>query len=138
MERQVPAEVGKLQWIKEIRLVIHSTGMRIDTDEAEVFGAAGLLTNGLRLTVSYDTTDMQIFSGGVTNIRGFFPYAATVTGVTGGVSSPGTDYLMVKVVFQQPVGLFPGSSDRIFLEVRDDLTALTHFTATAKGWWESV
>ena len=139
VEREVTPTTGQLWWVTEVRLTIHSTGMRLDNDETQVFGAAGLLTNGLRLAVALGGTDSEVFSSnGVKNISEFFKYAASVTGITGGVSSPNTDFLVVRITFDQAIGLDPSTSDRIFLEVRDNLTSLATFTANARGWWEEV
>ena len=138
-ESEIPVDTSRNLYLTEVRMVIQSTGMRVDNDELQSFGAAGALTSGVRLVVDLAGVESEVFSAnGVRTIADLFKHAAALTGITGGASSPNTDHLVARVSFAQPVLIAADSCDRVFIAVQDDLTSLDAFTATARGWWEPV
>lgn len=141
----IEAERDRIKWIHEVRLVFHDSQMRIDNNEQRRFGSAAAapgLTNGLRLRAEQGGVVTDYFTDPLKVTGGFYRYAGGPgfgsdigTGIVNSVDgiSAGTDLLVVRIGFGAPVGLYPGSVDRVVVQVRDDLTSLTLFETQAYG-----
>jgi len=142
----VGSAAGSIRWITEVRLILHDEQLSLDSNnEIRRFGTAAAspgLTNGVRLITRQNGTDVDLFPAseggstpGVKNLTQFYRYASEVFGLTAGVSAS-IDFLLVTVTLPKPVGLFPGSKDRVIVQVQDSLTTLNLFEAVAWGWYE--
>lgn len=139
-------EVDRIKWVTELRLVFHSSGMRLGSNEERNFGAVGAaLTNGLRLVVLMDRNEIDMFTDPVTRVGDFYQYAGGAgrglgvdTGLVNSVDgiSAGVDLLVVSIVLPFPIGLHPESGDRMYMVVQDNLTSLTLFETSYYGWQE--
>lgn len=134
----IEAEDDQVILIHEIRLLFHSTNMNISGNEIRRFGpvAAPGLTNGLRMEVHRGNRTGELLVAPVQNIGDFLVNARSpsdpLLNVVDGVSA-GVDILLVKLGLLAPIGLFPGSRDRVEVYVQDDLTGLALFQAFAYG-----
>lgn len=147
-EFYVEAENDRIKWIEELRLVFHDTNMKLDGTESRRFGSAAAspgLTNGLRLRAEQGGVVTDYFADPVQSIGEFYRYSGgpgfgsgVGTGIINDVDgiAAGTDLLIIRVGFRASVGLFPGSIDRVLVQVRDDLTSLTLFECQAYGTQE--
>jgi hypothetical protein len=142
----IEAEADRIKWVKRVSLVMHDQQMSTETNqELRRFGqshAAPGLTNGLKLTVTQDGQDTEIFSeteGGNAGVRSLVQFYrfGEVIGKEGAISTS-IDFVQVNVDFyaERGVGLYPGSKDRIFFTVQDDLTGLDLMEAVALGTYE--
>lgn len=135
------APAAKIHWVTEVRLTLHSSLMKLDSNEIRRFGPAAAapgLTNGLRLIARQNGAEVDLWtSAGVKNLGDFYRYSETVQGVTDGVSA-GVDFVVVRLILPVPIGLYPGSKDQVILRIQDDLTTLTLFEAVCLGWSEDL
>ncbi len=133
----------KLRAIHSIRLTIHDSQMKIDSNEIRRFGSAAAapgLTNGLKLSVSQGGTITELFADPVQSVSDFYRYsggpsvaaAAAIHNVVDGVAA-GTDIVYVQIEIPAPVLLYPGSLDYVGITVQDDLTTITLLEAQALG-----
>ncbi len=141
------AAAGELVTIDSVRLVFHSTNMKIDGNESRRFGpiSAPGLANGLNLTVQQNGTTTEVFLAPVTVLGDFYRYAGGASvGVNSGVVndvdaiSAGVDFLMVLVVLPASVKLYPGTPDNVRVTVSDDLTGIALFEVQVYGTKEPI
>lgn len=137
----IGAAAGTIRWITEVRLIHHDSNMKLDSNELRRFGSSAAspgLTNGVRLIVQQNGQETEVFTpSGVKNIGDYYRYAETVTGITDGISA-GVDFLAIRMCFTQPVGLYPGSQDKVIIRIQDDLSSMTLFETVAIGWHETL
>ena len=138
VEFEVPRVQDRQLNFVTVRMVIESNKeLDIDSADRKVFGAAGLLANGLTF---------QIFLGGARGTFDLFPFPVTksedlvlfakpgsiVNLLRQGVGAP--DTLIVELTIASDLILAHiGSSDQMFFTVNDDLTALGRLEAVAFG-----
>lgn len=140
LDFEIAAEDDRLKWVTRVVFYLEASGMKLDSAEIRNFGGVGAaLTNGLRLVADQGGEEADVFVSPVVRTSDFFIYAdgQYVWGVTDGVSA-GVDILAVTVTLPVPVGLYPGSLDRLFVQVRDNITSVTDFTCQALGWYEKL
>jgi hypothetical protein len=143
----VKADADRIKWINELRLVIHDSQLRIDNNEQRRFGSAHAsgLSNGLLLKAEQGGVVTSVFVDPVQRIGHFYRYAGgpgVGAGIENGIINSvdgiaaGTDLLVVRIRFEAPIGLFPGSLDRVYITVQDDLSGLTLFEVQYSGTQE--
>jgi len=141
------AHATDMRTITEVRLVLHSTNMDLDSaQQSRRFGPVTSpgLPNGLQLLAIQNGTETDAFLTPVQIIGHFWrtaggpnmPAGAAITNVTDAIAS-GTDFLMVQMIPSVPIVLYPGSTDKIRLTVQDDLTGLVLFEVQAYGTREA-
>lgn len=142
VEFEVASAVDCIRWISQIRLIIQGQKMNLSSNEARGFGNSSALTTGCELEAVQGGGVTPIFHDPVQRISDFRRYTAV-----GGNSiindidavANGVDFLLLVFDLPAPVGLYPGSTDRIVFRVNDDLTAALGGTdhsmeALAYGW----
>lgn len=130
----------KVKWITAWRLIMHSTGMELDTNDFRGFGAAAGpsgLTNGLQFYFVQDGRQIDVFLENVKNLGDFLKYADDYTNLVNAVTSQ-SDYLHFDFTFDQPIALPAGSNDKIVMVVNDDLTDLDYMQVVVRGWQEFI
>lgn len=120
-------------YIEKVVFTIHSSGMKLDSNEIRQFGAAGVLTNGLDLTYNFQGEVFNIFGGGVTVLSEMYRYFDDVTGVTDGISA-GVDFVVATKRFPRPLPLQSRSTDQLTISVTDNLSSLTLFEVQFEGY----
>mgnify|MGYP003660116145 CR=1 FL=1 len=129
--------------VRALVLTFHSTAMDLGAAaDMRVLGAAGLLTNGIRVYESRGTpaVEVDIFPTPVKATVQFFRYATwsgagvQVSGHTDGVAA-GTDALSVTISWpiEDPLTLRSRSADTLTVRIADNLTGLALFEAHAVG-----
>jgi hypothetical protein len=145
VEYSVKAEDDRIKWVKEIVIGLHDQQMSTSAQELRRFGAAHAapgLTNGVLLTVRQNGQDTELFAEieagtvGVKSIVQFYRWGEVIS-LEAAITST-IDVLIVKLTLlgEKGVGLYPGSKDRIFVTVQDDLSATDLFGVHALGTYE--
>lgn len=144
-EFYIQAEADRVKWVTEIRLMHYDEQMSTSSQELRRFGSAAAapgLTNGVLLQVEQGGVTTDVFvdtestGAGVRNLTQYY-FFGDVVAITGAVSST-VDAFWVFITLPAPVGLFPGSQDRVVITVQDDLSSLNAFEALAYGTYELV
>ena len=138
VEFQVSADVSNTRWITAARILLNGVNMEIDTNDFRRFGAAATapgLTNGLDFFIEQTGVTTDLTLDAIKKIGDFMDYE---DGFENLINSVGTqeDFLSVDFVFDVPVVLPPGSSDRIVMRVNDDLTPIDLFKVLVRGYQE--
>lgn len=142
VEFEVASAVDCIRWINQIRLIIQGQKFNLSNNEARGFGNSSALTTGCELEAIQGGSVTPIFHDPVQRVSDFRRYTAT-----GGNSiindidavANGVDFVLLVFDLPAPVGLFPGSEDRIVFRINDDLTAALGGTdhsmeALVYGW----
>jgi|TARA_R110000787_G_scaffold79047_1_gene172831 hypothetical protein len=128
-------------YVDMLVLTIHSTSMDLSrpTDH-RVFGAAGLLPNGLKVTETHGSpiVDVEIFPSPVLRLADFFRYSTwsgagiQMSGHAGAIAA-GTDLLSVTISWPDPLLVRANGEDKLTVTVQDDLSGLVLAEAHAVG-----
>lgn len=141
VEFSIRAEQGLTKWVAGFRLVIIGPNLDVSTvGQLRRYAAtAGGLTNGVQIEALQAGQTAEI-SGTVQTMADYFQTSRDFTSLAGSISN-NEDLLTLDWVFARPVVLAEGSTSRITIHIRDDLTAslntanATQF-AVARGWKE--
>lgn len=132
---------GITQWVTGLRLILEGVNLEIGTQDFRRFGAATAsntpLTSGVLVRTEQSGVTTEICAEPITVIGDFLSYVDNFTNLVNSVGSQ-EDFLSFDFVFDKPVVLAEGGSDRIVVVVRDDLTALDKFEAIVRGYQETV
>ena len=140
VEFSLTQQVGKVLFITNIRIVLHSTYMELQTNDFRRFGTAAVapgLTNGILLYVEQSGVQTNLFIDPIQTIGDFMDYADDFTNFVNAISSQ-SDFLSFDFNFDTPVVLVPGSTDKIEMVVRDNLTSIDLFRVIGRGYQEIV
>lgn len=141
VELYVGAVNGRIRFVSELRLVIEGTNFKLDSNEIRRFGpvVAPGLANGIELQAEQGGVVTDLFTDPITIAGDLLEYASPeargVVNVVDGVSA-GVDVVIATIRLARPVGLPAGSTDRLVLRIRDDLSGLSRMDLTAIGWQE--
>ena len=122
-------------------LTFHSTSMDLSSaTELRVLGAAGALTNGIRLfeTKGIPSVEVDMFPTPVKRLVDFYRYSSwsgsgvQVSGHTDSIAA-GTDHVSVTITWSSPIRLWSNNGDKLTVEVSDNLTGLAVMEAHAIG-----
>lgn len=120
-------------FVEKVTLTLHSSGMKLDSNEIRQFGAAGLLGNGIDLVYRFAGETFDLFGNDVKALSQFYRYSDSVEGVTDGISA-GVDFVVVTKTFPRPLGIEAQTDDQLVINITDDLTGLTLFEAEYEGY----
>lgn len=137
------ASPDRLYYVNRLRAVIHGQSFRIDTTDFRRFGPttapATPLPNGILVEVQ---------QSGITTTLGLGPITTTGDLVTlsddqlnfQGAIDANIDYLHFDFNLTTPIVLVPGSTDKVSVLIRDDLTdpGLRLLTMICRGYQEIV
>ncbi len=132
---------GRTQWITSLRLLFEGSNFEIGTADFRRFGTATAvntpLTNGMLLFAEQSGEQVLICAEPIVTIGGFLSYADSFTNLVNAISTQ-EDFLSFDFVFEKPVVLAEGGSDRIVITIQDDLTSISKICCLARGYQESV
>ena len=134
------AEPGKVKWITSWRLLMHDTGMELETNDFRDFGVSHVspgLTNGLQFYFEQAGRQIDVFLENVVRIGDFPNYSDDHVNLVNAVTSQ-SDFLSFRFDFDQPVALPAGSNDKIVMKISDDLSTLDYMRVLVRGWQEFV
>ena len=120
-------------FVETIIITIHSSGMKLDSNEIRNFGAAGVLGNGIDLVYRFAGEEFNLLGNNVTVLSQFYRYMDEVTGVTDGISA-GVDLLVMKKRFTRPLPIESASDDRMVIDITDDLSGIALFEVEYEGY----
>jgi len=126
-------------WVTGVRFIFEDRNLEMNTNDFRRFGtataAATALTNGLLFQTTQSGETVSLFSDPVVFMGDFFTYADDYLNL---INSVGTqeDFLSFDFDFEKPVVLAEGLTDKVFVTVRDDLTALDKFQVLVRGYQE--
>ena len=130
--------VSAARLITEVVFTLQSTGADLTAvAELRTLGAAGLLTNGIRLYVTQTglaVPELDLLQAPVKQVLDFYRYGV-VSGHTDGVAA-GTDQVIVTLSWPQeaPLTLRVGTEDTLTCKIADNLSGLALFSAEVRGW----
>jgi len=136
----VRAVVGQITWVTRIRFLFNGTQLDMSGPEARRFGpAAGTsgLTNGLKCWVEQGGIVSEFYNEPVTHMNDFWSYTDEFVNAIGAIAA-NTDFLSWDIDLPKAVAIPASSSDRIVVQVRDDLTSFDLFQVVMRGWKEFV
>lgn len=139
VEFDVPSTTDEITSIRGLRMVFHSGDCNMGSNDVRRFGDAagfGGLTNGLQIIIKQAGVETSLTPDPIIRMGDFFTYtlwpepANVVDGIT-----VGTDLLVWVIDFKQliPIPISDSSLDRVFVRVRDDLTAIQLFQTFLEG-----
>lgn len=141
VEFSLSAEDGVTKWVRGFRVIIIGPNLDIGTNQLRRYGATGGgLANGIQLEAFQSGEVTPIAASPIQTIADYFPYQDDFTSLVSAISGS-EDLLTFDFLFSRPVVLVEGSTDRLIIRIRDDLTAAlntgnaTQF-ALARGWKE--
>ncbi len=142
---QVDFEVvanDSLRVINGVRLIIHDENFDINSNDSRRFGSATslntALTNGVQFCATQSGVITEFFTDPVT-VSGEFENYADIGGIVNRVNAVATnvDLFIATINLTIPIPIYPGSTDRIFVRIRDDLTSINFFEVLAFGTQQS-
>lgn len=141
VEFQINAAVGLTRWITGIRVLLEGANFELNTQDFRRFGAATTnntpLSNGVDVETIQSGTTTLITAEPIAYFGDFLNYVDSYKNLVNSVASQ-VDFFSGDFVFDQPVVLAEGSSDRVVVRINDDLTAIDSFRAIARGYQEFV
>ena len=139
VEFSVSSSPGKILYVTEARVLLNGTYFEMNTNDFRRFGLAtvggGSLTNGITFTASQGGVETLLFAEPIKQSGDFFNYCDDFTNLTNAVSSQ-SDFLSFDFHFDQPITLPESVSDKLFMTIRDNLTAIELFQVIVRGWQE--
>jgi hypothetical protein len=136
----VAAQPKRAIYVTGMRLLLQDLNMELSTADFRRFGSAYVspgLTNGLRCFAEQGGIVSDLFSQPVRALGEFLNYADSWINFVNAITAQ-CDYVSFDFDFDQPVVLAEGSMDRLVLQVRDTLTAMTLFQGIARGYQEII
>jgi hypothetical protein len=123
VEFSVQAASLVTKWITGFRLIIEGNNFELATSNFRSYGAtvAGL-TNGVQIEAVQSGVTTNIAAEPILVAGDYLNYADDFVNIVNAISAQ-ADYLQFTFVFDQPVVLTEGSTDRLLIRIRDDLTA---------------
>jgi hypothetical protein len=132
------AALGFAKWVQGVRFLFHDVNMELDTNDFRRFGTAAItpgLINGIKFYVEQGGTTTNFFVSPIQTIGDFMSYADDYTNFVNSIDTQ-TDFLSFDFNFDVPVALPDGSTDRVVVEIQDDLSSLTLFNVIVRGYQE--
>jgi hypothetical protein len=136
-EFYISADAGITQWITGFRVLMEDENMDINTNDFRRFGSvvSGPLTNGIQIEVLQSGVITSITALPIRYLGDFLNYTDGYTCLPSSVG-PSIDFILFPFVFDKPVVLAEGSTDRLTVRIRDNLTAVNSFKVIARGYQE--
>lgn len=111
------------KWITGFRLNIEGNNFELATSNFRGYGAlvAGL-TNGIQIQAEQGGVATNIAAEPILIAGDYLNYAADFVNIVNAITAQ-ADFLQFTFTFDQPIVLTEGSTDRLVIRIRDDLTA---------------
>lgn len=126
-------------WVTGVRFIFEGINLEMNTNNFRRFGNATTtgtpLTNGLLFQTTQSGETVGLFAEPVVYMGDFFTYADDYLNLINSVGSQ-EDFLSFDFDFEKPVVLAEGLTDKVFVTVRDDLTAIDKFQVIVRGYQE--
>lgn len=129
----VAAGAGVTKWITSFKMIIESNSFELATANFRDYGATlnPGLPNGIQIEAFQGGTTTAIAPEPIRIAGDYLQYADSFTNFVNAITAQ-ADYLQVNFTFETPIVLTAGSTDRITIRIRDNLTAaLTAAPVTA-------
>jgi hypothetical protein len=139
-EFQVASDPGLTKWITGLRLILEGEKLDITKSEFRRFGDAagtGGLPNGVIVRAEQSGEIVPICATPIQRIGEFLSYTDDFLNLINAVSSK-SSFLSFDFVFDKPIVLAEGGTDRLVVVIQDDLTDIDRFEAIARGYQEFV
>lgn len=140
----VSASPGITKWITSFRVVIQGQDTQIATQDFRRYAqtVAPGLTNGIQIEAVQGGITTAIAALPVQKIGDYLNYATSFVSFAAAISAT-VDYLQFDFALPTPVVLTPGSTDRLVMRIRDNLTtslaaADSAQYAIATGYQETI
>ena len=133
---------GELISVRELRFAFEGADLDMGTNDVRRFGAAagtGGLTNGLTCFIEQKGMTQGIFINPIQHMSQYFHYITDFYNVPDGIAV--NEDLLVWVIDLKllvPIPVIAGGTDRVVVQVNDDLTALNFFQVFATGQREPL
>ena len=141
VEFSIAAEEARTIWLTGVRFLFEGNNLEMNTQDFRRFGTATTsntaLTNGVLFRVEQSGETVNVVAEPIGIMGDFFSYADDYLNLINAVSSQ-SDFLYFDFDFDKPIVLAEGGSDKIFVTIQDDLTAIDKFQIIARGYQESV
>jgi hypothetical protein len=134
------ADEGVTKYVTSFRMIIESPALNLGNTEFNRYGAAAAapgLTNGILLQVEQGGVTVPINAQPILTMGDYVNWSQDFTNLLG-VASAAADYVNFDFIFPVPIVLPQGTADRLVIQIRDDLTALTSQFTLARGYQEFV
>jgi len=137
----VEGEANKVKWITEVRIILQGSNLEVKGQDFKRFGLATAantpLTNGLKFYVVQGNVTTNFFISPIKTIGEFMNYADEEPSNFVNAVGSQEDALYFKFKYDDvPIVLPQGTTDKIVVEVRDDLTNIDLFKVLVKGTQE--
>lgn len=145
VEFSVTAATGITKWVTGFRLIVQGQTTDLSSQDFRRYAQTSSpgLTNGVQIeTVQSGSTTVITGAGAVRSMGQYLRYADDFVNIVSAISA-NVDYLHFDFTFDNPVVLTEGSTDRVLIRIRDDLTAALSASDSAqfaivRGYQESV
>lgn len=139
VEFEISAQEDKVLYVQHARVIINGTYFEVDTNDFRRFGLAtvggGSLSNGITFNAYQGGVETSIFASPVKQTGDFFNYLDDFTNLKNSIGAQ-EDFLSVDFILEKPIVLVPGTTDKLVMAIRDDLTLIDQFRCVIRGHQE--
>lgn len=125
VEYAVRSSPGVTRWITGFRVLIYGANLDLGSaGQARRYSdtTAPGLANGVEIEVHQNGNVTNIADLPIQNIANYLQYSSSFTNLVNGIAS-GEDFLRLDFMFETPVVLLEGGTDRLLMRINDDLSA---------------